>query len=112
MSFLGRLPTSFAMRLGSYDIESRANVFARGVPTVVEAWPYGSKRAGCSLERFVDLVSCHWTHYHQLDDPAFEAHPVAELPTLLASLGDAGPFTDSAVGKTLMLGRQPLRAHA
>lgn len=78
----------------AFAIESGVSVFARGVPTVVEVWPYGIKRAGCSLERFVGVVLRHWTHYHQLDDPAFEAHPVTELPTLLASLGDAGPFTD------------------
>ena len=42
------------MEIQGYEalaIESGANVFACGVPTVVEVWPYGIKRAGCSLER-------------------------------------------------------------
>lgn len=63
--------------------------FSRKIPTVIEVWPYGLRRAGASPSALAEAVAAHWTHYYDLDDPELTRHPVGGLAELMRRL-DAG----------------------
>lgn len=99
---VAELPAGFADRIELVWIDVQGHeagafrggekLFARGVPTVAEVWPYGLGRAGTSVEEYVGLVSRYWQRYYDLDAPAAEPRPVAVLPELLTSLGAEGDY--------------------
>lgn len=67
-----------------------AALFSRGVPAVLEVWPYGLRRAGTSDEEFCELAGRYWRHYYDFSEPAVRRRDAAELPALLRELGAAG----------------------
>ncbi|MFO0816742.1 MAG: FkbM family methyltransferase [Pirellulales bacterium] len=74
-------------------------VLGKGVPVMVEIWPYGMQRAGTSVSEFCELASRFWRHYWVRRDGGYVSHPIATLNSLLAELGGEGGY-DNAIFTT------------
>lgn len=80
-------------------LETGSQVFANGLPTVMEVWPYGMRRIGFSQEDFLQLVARYWTHFLRIDqsrpgDIRLHEFPVSKLAELMVKLGNQGDFED------------------
>ena len=68
-------------------------VTGRGIPMVVEYWPYGLRRAG-GAELLHDLVAAAYTTFVDVRDGDPRHRPVSELPALASRYVGPGDYTD------------------
>jgi FkbM family methyltransferase len=72
----------------SHVLRGGHHLFARGVPTVAEIWPYGLKRAGVDQEEFCALVRQYWSDYWVVRRGKLVRYPTSVLGCLFEELGD------------------------
>ena len=75
---INELPENFARDISlvwidvqgyeGYVFSSGQAFFKRGMPVMVEIWPYGVRRAGMQDERFCDIVKGLWKEYWRFVD--------------------------------------------
>jgi FkbM family methyltransferase len=75
-------------------LEGAPKLLARGVPVVVEFWPYGLRRAGVEPEAFTAYLGARFRSYYDLGKSAPTAQPIAELPAILGKFPSYKSFAD------------------
>lgn len=71
-----------------------AEAFQKGIPSIIEIWPYGLKRAGMSMEEFHQILSKYWTHYYIIEEKEFEAFSIDSFMDLVIGLDKKDGFED------------------
>jgi FkbM family methyltransferase len=84
---LGAPPT--AIKLIWMDIQGHEGRFLAGarnflrtharVPVFMEFWPYGIRRSGITRERFCEIVSETFTHFHAFDGGTEIRHAISDM---------------------------------
>lgn len=69
-----------------YVFSSGQAFFKRGIPVMVEIWPYGVRRAGMRDEQFCGIVSGLWKEYWRLIDGKFKRFPMETFQAFYTGL--------------------------
>lgn len=96
---LAPIPDAERITLGWIDTQGHeahvlrggANLFGRGLPTLMEVWPYGLERAGTSMDEFVRVATSYWGSYWVQRHGHFVRYPIDSLPSLFDELSPLGP---------------------
>jgi len=70
-----------------YVFRSGKTFFERGIPVMVEIWPYGVRRAGMQDGQFCEIVGNLWKDYWRLVDGGFKRFSIESFPDFYADLG-------------------------
>ena len=75
-------------------LSGAAQTLTRGIPTVMEVWPYGMNRAGVTLEDLDGLLGAHWSQAADLEIPDARPVPMAHWKELYRRLARPGDYTN------------------
>lgn len=70
-----------------YVFRSGESFFRRGMPVMVEIWPYGVRRAGMRDDQFCEIVGNLWKGYWRLARGEFQRFPIDSFRDFYAGLG-------------------------
>ncbi|MFQ3679217.1 MAG: FkbM family methyltransferase [Pseudanabaenaceae cyanobacterium] len=70
-----------------YALKGATHLLSRGLPAVMEVWPYGLLRAGMNLEEFCSIVAQHWSSFWVWRRSRFVEYSMQKFPELLAEIG-------------------------
>lgn len=69
-------------------------VFQKGIPSIIEIWPYGLKRSGMVLDEFYQILNKYWTHYYIIENEEFEIFKLDSFMQLVSNLDKEDDFED------------------
>jgi FkbM family methyltransferase len=79
--------------------QGAARLLSRGVPVVMEFWPYGILRTGMTKEEFCGIAATFWRRYWRREGEAFVEFPTSALGALFDEINDGGRFENIILAK-------------
>lgn len=78
----------------AFVLTGGGELLARGLPSVLEVWPYGLQRAGTNVGEFCSIAARFWHRYWDLNEGTLIPHPITSLLSVFNRLGWDGAFSN------------------